>query len=352
MHIFKNAGHEIIAIAPKDEHTQKIIDNGFQYIEVKELARKGTNPLRDLGLVLELRSIYKSAKLDAVIQYTIKPNIYGTFAAKLSGVKAICTISGLGHVFYNSGISNFIAKNLYWMAFLFSDKFFIQNEDDFNLFFKSYVSPGKKAAMIMGSGIDTQYYSPDYCADKQPKEAHFPTFIMIARLLMDKGVYEYAETAKTIKSKYPNARFLLLGDIDEDSHATINPSDLAEWKQQGYIQHLGFVKETRPFICEADAVVLPSYREGIPRVILEGLSMGKPCITTDAPGCRQTVTDGVNGFICKTADAASLTAACQKFIELNLEQRTEMGLSARNTALNTFDLKIIAEKYLFTVKEL
>lgn len=352
MHIFKDAGHEVIAIAPKDEHTQKIIDNGFTFIEVKSLARKGTNPIRDLGLVLELRSIYKNAKLDVVLQYTIKPNIYGTFAAKLSGIKAICTISGLGHVFYNKGISNFIAKNLYWLAFMLSDRFFIQNEDDFNLFFQSYVSPGKKAAMIMGSGIDTNYYSPDYCSDIKPVDKRFPTFIMIARLLIDKGVYEYAATAKSIKAKYPNARFLLLGDIDADSHATIDPKDLEVWIQQGYIEHLGFIKETRPYICEADAVVLPSYREGIPRVILEGLSMGKPCITTDAPGCRQTVSNGVNGFICKTADADSLKDACQKFAELSLEERIKMGELARKTALQTFDLKIIAEKYLFTVKEL
>lgn len=345
----REAGHEIIVFSPLDEHTSKITENEFKFVEIKGLARKGTNPLSDLKLIAEFYTLYKKNQLDIVLQYTIKPNIYGNLAAKLAGIKSVCTVTGLGYVFLNKGISSTAARFLYKFSFLFANKVFFQNQDDNELFITKGLVSKNKSEVVPGSGIDTTFYEPGYCNAITPQPM---TFIMIARLLKDKGIYEYIQAAEKIRKKYPQTIFLLAGNIDHDNPASITQQELDRWISDKSVEYLGFINDPRPHICRSNAVVLPSYREGIPRVILEGLSMGRPCITTDAPGCRHTVEDGIDGYLCKTADADSLTLTIEKFILLPDEKKNTMAQNARKNAISKFDLDIITKKYLFTVKEL
>lgn len=344
-------GHEVILIAPKDEHTEELQQQGLPIVIVSGLSRKGTNPLKDLLLVFELAKIYKREKLDLVLQYTIKPNIYGSIAGWITGTKTVATVTGLGYVFLNKGFSSTIAKFLYKFAFKFSHLVYFQNSDDQLLFEESGLVSAKKSRLVHGSGIDTEYYHPDYCSSI-PKDSTKSTFLMIARLLIDKGVNEYISAAKTIKIKYPNTQFLLLGDQDKGNPAAVKEEDIAKINREGFVQLLGFKKNTRDYICPADAVVLPSYREGIPRVILESFAMAKPCITTDAPGCKHTVDDGINGLICKVADAEDLANKIEKFILLDSATQAKMGLNARKKSLEIYSIDKITKEYLTIIDSL
>lgn len=344
-------GHEVIIIAPKDEHAEELKQHGLPIILVSGLSRKGTNPVKDLLLVFELAKIYKKERLDLVLQYTIKPNIYGSLAGWLTQTKTVSTVTGLGYVFLNKGLSSTIAKRLYQFAFKFSHLVYFQNSDDQQLFIDSGLVPPQKSRLVHGSGIDTEYFHPDYCSSI-PKDSSKITFLMIARLLIDKGVYEYVSAAKSIKSKYPNTQFLLLGDQDQGNPAAVKEEDIENIKNEGIVELLGFKKNTRDFICPSDAIVLPSYREGIPRVILESFAMAKPCITTDAPGCKHTVDDGVNGLICKVSNAEDLAEKIEQFILLDDATKAKMGRNARSKALEIYSIDKITKEYLTIIDSL
>lgn len=347
----RDAGHEIIIIAPKDEFSDELSKQGFKMVYLQSLARKGTNPIRDLKLTLELAKVYRQLDVDIVLQYTIKPNIYGSFAGLLANKKTISTVTGLGFVFLNKGISSTIAKWLYKLAFRFSHLVYFQNMDDKKLFESKKLVQLEKSRLVHGSGIDTEFYHPDYCKDF-PKEANKVTFLMIARLLIDKGVYEYMAAAHQIKNKYPDTTFLLLGDQDQGNPAAVKEEDINNWKQDDIVELLGFKRNTRDYICQADAIVLPSYREGVPRVILEAFAMSKPCITTNAPGCKHTVDDGVNGLICKVKDAQDLFLKMEEFILLADEEKEKMGTNARKKAESVYSLDKIVEEYLDIINKI
>lgn len=342
-------GHHVFAIAPADNYMDLLKENNIHFIEVKHLSRKGTNPINDLKLVNEFRNIYKKNNLDVVLQYTIKPNIYGTFAAKLSGIKTICTVTGLGYTFLNKSMASKVAHRLYRLAFSFADKVLFQNSDDVQTFLDNKLVDKNKTQIVPGSGIDTSHFSPDFCTTKKDDIIRF---LMIGRLLRDKGVYEYTEAAKNILQKNKHVEFHLLGEIDDQNPSAIKKEELESWILDGVIHYHEHTKDTRPFICESDCVVLPSYREGMPRVILEGLAMGKPCITTDAPGCKDAVIDGESGFICKTANVDSLQQVIEQFISLDVEYKNKISINARKRAEYTFSIKRIIDIYLDILRKL
>jgi len=327
-------GHHVVAIAPTDTYAELLKENQIEFIEVKNLARKGTNPLNDFKLMNEFRRIYKQQKLDVVLQYTIKPNIYGTLAARLTNTHSICTVTGLGYTFLNDSIASKVAHRLYRLAFSFADKVLFQNTDDLEIFVNNKLVTRQKTQIVPGSGIDTVRFSPEFCAPKTDDE--ITRFLMIGRLLKDKGVYEYAEAARQVLAENKNVEFHLLGDIDNDNPSAIKKEELDVWIKDGILQYHGYAKDTRPYICQADCVVLPSYREGMPRVILEGMAMGKPCITSDAPGCKDAVLDGESGFLSKTADAHSLAQSTRNFISLDKTYKNQIGINARKRAESVF----------------
>lgn len=341
----QKAGHEVYIIAPYDEHSEELVQQGLNVHYVKGLSRKGTNPFKDLLLIFELAKIYRQLQLQLVLQYTIKPNIYGSIAGFLTGKKTVSTVTGLGYIFLNEGFSSTVGKWLYRFAFKFSHLVYFQNADDKQLFEDLKLVSTKKSRLIHGSGIDTEYYHPDYCSNFQ-KDATSTTYLMIARLLKDKGVYEFVEAAKKLRSQYPDTKFLLLGDQDLGNPAAVSENDIQEWKNEQIVEILGFKKNTRDYICQSDVVVLPSYREGIPRVILESFAMGKPSITTNAPGCKHTVDHMVNGLICNVADAEDLYRKMEDFYNMPLEDKNRLGIAARNKSLEIYSIDIIVTTYL------
>jgi glycosyltransferase involved in cell wall biosynthesis len=343
-------GYKVTAIAPADEYVPLLQKNGIDFIELKHLSRKGTNPLNDLRLLNELRTIYSANSIDIALQYTIKPNIYGTLAARFSGTKTVCTVTGLGYTFLNKSKASTAAKLLYRLAFSFADKVLFQNSDDMNVFLENRLVSSAKSQVINGSGIDTDRFSPDFCTEKnQDDNVHF---LMIGRLLKDKGVYEYIEAAKNVRAANHKAVFHVLGDIDHNNPAAIQQQELDNWIQQGIVQYSRHTQDIRPYICMADCVILPSYREGMPRVILEAMAMGKPCVTSDAPGCKDAIADGDTGFICRTADALSLQQAMERFIALEENVKINMGFAARKRAEEVYSLPRITVIYMDILRNL
>jgi glycosyltransferase involved in cell wall biosynthesis len=340
-------GYVVFAIAPHDKYVDFLKQNNIEFIELTKLTRKGTNPIYDIQLINELKKIYKQYKLDVVLQYTIKPNIYGTLAAKLTTTKTICTVTGLGYTFLNKNLISKIAHRLYQFAFYFADKVLFQNSDDLKIFLDLGLVNKNKTAIIPGSGIDVVKFHPDFCIKKITDFTDEPTrFLFIGRLLIDKGINEYAEAAKIVLQKFPTTEFHVLGEIDQQNPSAIKKQTLESWIENKYIVYHAHAHDTRPYICAADCVVLPSYREGMPRVILEAMAMGKPCITSDAPGCKDAVEIDKTGFICKTADATDLAQVLLTFITLKYPYKKQLGINARLRAENIFSTSIINAKYL------
>lgn len=340
----KQEGHHVVAVAPRDEYVELLQQDNIEFIEVKNLSRKGTNPIHDIKLMNEFRSIYKQQQLDVVLQYTIKPNIYGTLAAQLAKTKTICTVTGLGYTFLNKSIASKVAHRLYKVAFSFADKVLFQNNDDIHVFVTNNLVKENKVQLVRGSGIDIRKFHPDFCTEK--KENNNVHFLMISRLLKDKGVYEYAEAARQILQTNKNVEFHLLGDIDNNNPAAIKKEELESWISDKTIFYHPHATDIRPFICATDCVVLPSYREGMPRVILESMAMAKPCITTDAPGCKDAIIDNESGFLCKTGDAASLRQQMERFILLDKTYKNNIGINARKRAENVFSNEAVNMIYI------
>lgn len=345
----KAAGYRVFAIAPYDEYADKLIAEDIPFIEVKQLARKGTNPLQDFLLMNEYRKIFKKNKIDIVLQYTIKPNIYGTIAAGFTKTKTICTVTGLGYTFLNTGISNKIAHNLYKVAFRNADKVLFQNKDDLQLFLEKKLVQQDKTGIVNGSGIDTAFFNPDFCLQTQTGGSL--KFLMVGRLLRDKGIYEYAEAAKQILEQEQNVEFHLVGSLDEGNPAAIRKEELETWINSGIVIYHPHTHDIRSYYCDADCVVLPSYREGMPRVLLEAMAMGKPCITTNAPGCKDAVVENETGFICKTADSVSLASCMKNFINLNIAYKNHLSINARKRAINEYSISHIVKFYFDLIKK-
>lgn len=351
MNFLRQKGFEPIAVAPSDEFVEKLKKAGFGFIGLNNLDRKGMNPLRDLALFFELRRIYKKENPAFILQYTIKPNVYGPLAAKLSKIKNICVITGLGYLFIKRPLVQKLGQLLYKASFLFSDRVIFFNPDDKKEFIEAGIVSEGKATLVKSSGVDVQYFSPVFC-QKIKKDDNKTGFLLITRILSDKGIYEFIEAAKKVKTKYPDCDFNLLGVLDKDNPAAIEQNKVKDWEEEGIIKYLGTTEDVRPFICACDVFVLPSYREGIPKTNLEAMAMAKPIITTNVPGCRETLEDGKNGFLVSARNSQELAEAMFKMIEMGDGGRKKMGQYGREMILRKFDAKIVIEKYWEIIEEI
>jgi glycosyltransferase involved in cell wall biosynthesis len=341
----KSRGHNVLFCATPDGYTSKLETLGFEFIPIN-VERKGTNFFKDLGLIARLYKIYGKEKPDLVFHNSIKPNIYGAIAAKLAAVGCVNTVSGLGYIFIQKNIYFYLVQFLYTLACSFSEKTFFQNKDDMELFLaKKIVKPGK-AALVKGSGVDVEFFKPEYCKNIK-KESGVFLFSFIGRVLWDKGVKEFIDAAAIIKKKYPQTRFNILGMIDKGNPAAVRMTEIESWQKAGLVEYLGEASDVRPFICASDCVVLPSYREGTPKSLLEASAMEKSIITTDAAGCREVVEDGVTGFSVPIKDAKRLSEAMQKVIELSFEERETMGKAGRSKVIREFSEKRVIEMYFY-----
>ena len=340
------AGYDPLILAPSDPGSeQRMQQLGVDRIPV-DIERSGLNPLADFRLLLQYRRLLKEFAPAAFLGFTIKPNIYGCIAARFARIPAVANVSGLGTVFLKSGLLERFVVPMYRYALSRADLVFFQNPDDRRLFVERRVVRAEQTRIIPGSGINLDDYPPAELPDGPP------IFLLIARLLGDKGVREFVQAARALGEDLPGARFQLLGPMDAHNRTSISPAELDTWVAQGDIEYLGSTDDVRPFVAKATAVVLPSYREGLPRSLLEGAAMARPLIATDVPGCRELVEDGVNGFLCAARDSGSLAEAMRRFTHLSPESRRWMGDAARSTVEERYSETFVVRAYLEALEEL
>ena len=339
------AGHEVIACAPEDklEIAGKLRALGVVYRPIP-LERAGLNPLKDLGFFLRVTRFLRRERPDMLFCYTIKSVIYGSLAARRARIPAVFSmITGLGYAFlgetFRQKLLGKIAQALYRRALADNRAVFFQNPDDRQLFvYLGLVRDKGQTVLVSGSGVDLDHYA------EAPLPPGARVFVLIARLLRDKGVVEYAEAARLLKKKYPHIRFRLIGPFDVNP-ASLKPKQVQAWQNEGFIEHEGWVSDVRPTIAAAIVFVLPSYREGTPRTVLEAMAMGRPIVTTDVPGCRETVIDGENGFLVPAKNVPALAQAMERFI-LQPELIAPMGRRSRQIAEAKFNVHKVNEVIL------
>ncbi len=333
-------GHTVIAIAPKDKYSP-ILESWGCVFEHLEISSTGSNPIKEFGLITGLRRLIKKHTIDVLLTYTIKCNVYGSFAARWANIPVICNITGLGTAYLEKGVVNLIARNLYRVAFKMADFIFLQNVDDRELFLKEVTVDLGKTELLPGSGISLQDFLP------QPyKPRKNPVFLMISRLLVDKGVEEYFEAAVRIKEEYPDSKLIIVGGLDVQHRRSVDSNLLKSMIEKGIIDHFPHSDEIKKFISDSDVIVLPSYREGTPRTLLEGAAMGRPLISTNVPGCKEVIKDQYNGFLCEVQNSESLYLAMKRFIQLPREDKIRFAHNSRELVERKFDESIVVNKYL------
>ena len=342
----KQDGYEVIMVAPYDEKYTKLIEKEFEFYDVY-IDSKGMNILSDFKTILHFYKIYKNIKPDIILNFTIKPNIYSSLVAGILGIKSISNITGLGTIFIKQSLVTKVAKLLYKTALKCNDKVLFQNSDDKELFIKNNLVTTKKVDLVPGSGVDLSKFIP---VDRNIINENFK-FLLIARLLKDKGILEFIEAIKIIKKQYQNIGFQVLGELGVANLTAITKQELQEWIETDLINYLGTSDSVQNIISDSDCVVLPSYREGMPRTLLEACAMEKPIITTNVVGCKDVVEDGVNGFLCKVRDSEDLALKMTQMIELSEDERTTMGQRGREKIIKEFDENIVINKYIEVIRE-
>lgn len=329
-------GHRVIGCAP--EASERIVARlqqlGVEYRHIS-MDRTGINPLKDVITFFSLFFLFIKVKPDVFFSYTIKPVIFGSLAARFAGIKKrYAMITGLGWAFTAEKDTfsplRFLVRFLYRLSLAGNQKVFFQNSDDRDFFLNSFlVQSLEKTVIINGSGVDTGFFSPV----PTPEDL---AFLLIARFLKDKGILEYVEAAREVKKKYPDIAFYLVGWTDSNP-ASISADTIELWEREGTIKNLGRLDDVRESIGLCSVYVLPSYREGTPRTVLEAMSMGRAVITTDAPGCKETVQDGINGFLVPVQDSEAVRDAMLKFIT-QPDLIDSMGEKSRQIAVGKYDV--------------
>ncbi len=342
-------GYEVVVAAPLDEYSQRLPGLGCCHIALP-MDSKGSSPIHDGILFLRYLRLLRRLRPNVFLGYTVKPNIYGSLAAQFLGIPVINNVSGLGTVFVRENWLTKLVKLLYWLALRRSKTVFFQNEEDCELFVRLGLVRSDRAMLLPGSGVDLDKFRPQPASFGSGNPA--PSFLLIARLIWEKGVGEYVEAARLVKQRFPETRFQVLGFLDVANRGAIPKAQMDEWVKEGIIEYLGVTDDVRTAIAGASCVVLPSYYpEGTPRTLLEAAAMGKPLITTDTPGCRNAVSDGVNGLLCAARDHKDLAQKLIDFLSLDPDAQERMGLASRMKAEVEFDEQIVAGRYLAAIEK-
>jgi Glycosyltransferase len=343
---FINRGHTVIALGAdseanwKDQFKENNIDYRQLYVE-----RNGMNLLKDLKTFIKLYKFMKKEKPDKIFTYQAKTIIYGSIAARINGITDVYTlIAGLGSIFRGAGLKNNIVKTImkaeYWIACKFSKKVFFQNNDDKNTFIHYGLVKDDKTVIINGSGVNLDKFQPV----PMPNE---PGILFIGRLIKDKGVAEYLEACKVVKKMHPRVRFLLVGPYDSNPSA-LRPEELKPYIDDEIVEYFGEQNDVRPYIAQCSIFVLPSYHEGTPKTVLEAMAMGRTIITSNAPGCRETVIDGVNGYLVEVKDVQALADKMEQLIN-EPDLRREMGAKSLKIASEKYDVKLVNQVIMQTM---
>lgn len=333
-------GHRVTVLAPRDETVEKLEAMGARFLSLG-MSAKGLNPLEGLRLHRAFAKAFRDAKPDIVFSYTIKNNLFGAMAARRCDVPFVPNVTGLGTAFLSGGLLQNVAETLYRRAFGRLQTIFFQNEDDSDLFLQRGLVRSDQVRLLPGSGIDLQKFS----STPYPNETEETRFLLIARLLRDKGVFEFVEAARLLKAEGAKVRFQILGATDAANRTAISRQQVADWEAEGVIDYLGTAADVRPHIGNAHCVVLPSYREGAPRTLIEAAALARPLIATDVPGCRAVVGNRKTGFLCTVRDSASLAEACRRFLALPSVDREAMGVQGRAKMEAEFDSDIVVSAY-------
>jgi glycosyltransferase involved in cell wall biosynthesis len=343
-----HAGFNVIVFAPDGPFAPEIRAMGADFCPVPMSAR-GASPIADLGIVLNYVRRLRAINPAAVLGFTAKPNIYGSIAARICGIPSINNISGLGTIFIRQGVLARILVLLYRIALKRSAVVFFQNRDDRALFEQKHLVSANQARLLPGSGVDLTHFIQ--VAEPDSNDRPF-TFLLGARLLWEKGVGEFVAAARTLRARGRPARFQILGALVSEGPTAVSEAELRAWEAEGVVEYLGSVKDVRPALAQADCVVLPSYREGLPRTLLEAAAMGIPTITADVPGCRDAIDDGVTGLLCQVRSAQSLAEAMEAMLAKDPGERLRMGTAGRMKMELQFREETVFRAYIDALADL
>lgn len=342
----RSEGFSVVCISPEDDYSRKLVDDlDCQWLPLS-MSNQGKNPFNDAGLIFQFYRHYKNVKPAAALHFTIKNNIYGTWAARALGIAAINNISGLGTAFIHTGMVSAIVRLLYKTSQPFAHRIFCQNEDDFAQLVDSKLVAQQRLELLPGSGVDLERFHP---SSQKAHPGPF-RFLYAGRMLADKGLFELIAAVRDINAKGMKCVLWLSGFADVDNISAISDEQLSLWAEQPGIEWLGPTDSIEQLYSDVDCVVLPSYREGMPRSLLEAGAMGLPVIATNVPGCRHIVADGHNGLLCEVRDSESLGKAMLKMLSMPAADRLGMGRNGRILAAQKFDENHVVEATLRAVR--
>lgn len=335
--------YKVFISAPDDSPKAVFFrDIGCEII-VTKFNRRGVNPLADFKLMLTYKKLMKQLKPVAVLTYTIKPNIYGGMAARLCHIPQLANVTGLGDAVENGGWMQKLTVTLYKLGIGKARCVFFQNVSNQSFGIQNCIVDSDTSVILPGSGVNLQHHT----YQKYPAEENKIRFLYIGRLLKDKGIEEFFETAKMVKSKHHKTEFQIIGSVEGDYQNQLN-----EFVSLGIVNYLGHQADVRPFIGAVECTIMPSYHEGMSNVNLESAANGRPVITTNVPGCMETVDDGVTGYLVAPHSSQSLIEAVERFIALPYNQKVLMGEKAREKVEREFDRKIVIDAYLKEIKNI
>jgi glycosyltransferase involved in cell wall biosynthesis len=352
----KDQGFEVLLLSPPGEYGKRFAEHGLRWQAVP-MERRSLHPWRELKLLWYLVRLYAREKPDVAHHFTIKCVVYGSIAARLAGVKnRINAVTGLGHVFTTPSLKNWLLRPVVRGLLRFAlggknSRLIVQNPDDFDMFTRHGLAKPDKVRLIRGSGVDTNKFQP-VTPPLLPEGERRPVTVLLAgRLLREKGIYEYREAARLVKQAYPETSFLLAGEPDSGNPSSLTPQELLDWKQEGTVTLLGHVEDMQALLAHIDIMVLPSYREGTPRSLLEAAACGLPLVATDVPGCREIVKHERNGFLVPSQDAVALANALKALLH-DSAVRHKMGVESRQIVLAEFDQQRVLRKTFAVYQEL
>jgi len=333
-------GYRVEVLTQFDGHEKSFIDIVHKAHNLR-LSRKGINPFTDIYTFVNILVVLSKIKPTAFFSFTIKPVIYGSLACRFLRIPSIATITGLGTAFIKDNWITKIVKLLYKISLRNIALVFFQNSADKDLFLKYSLVQSKNACLIPGSGVDIKKFTGSI-----PNKRDHVKFILIARMLWDKGIGEFVDAARIVKKNYPNSNFLLLGPLEVENRSSISRDQVYKWVDSGLVSYLGNASDVRPHINNACCIVLPSYREGLSRVLLEASSMSRPLIASNVPGCQELIEHSINGFLCKPKDAYDLASQMVNFINLDYQKKCIMGDNSRLNVVKKYTTNIVCEEYI------
>jgi len=338
---FVESGRPVVAMAPPDRYADKLVEElGVTFVPLR-LDGKGTRLAGEARSVLHLFGALRRLQPAFVFNFTVKVNIYSGLACRLLGIPYANNVSGLGTAFIHDSWLYRRVRSLYGFVNRGAHCVFFQNQEDMALFRDRGLLKDTPTVLLPGSGMDTARFA----FQALPEGVDF-TFVMVARLIADKGVREYVVAAERVALTHPGTRFVLIGPQGVSNSSASDDAEVAEWRRTGVVEYVGEQDDVCPWLAKSHVLVLPSYREGMPRTVLEAASMGRPAIVTDVPGCRQAVVDGETGWLCQVRDAESLAACMSACLDMSSDQLAEAGRAARRRIENEFDERIVIQAAL------